>query len=169
MNSRRSSFSEVFWKTNPKNSENQWMTASPAMKEYKNNVFITYSFSVVLEKKKRREINLFVHNAPFLCPRKHQKICECGIILFASNVPFLYPLKVSENFTVFWCFQGVEKRCIGNKWVNTALIDLTLFTPMFPKLRPEKWNSVPSHLKHAESVKSEHFLSPDRQTCAKWG
>ena len=120
-------------------------------------------------KKKRREINPFVHNAPFLCPRKHQKIYECGIILFASNVPFLYPLKVSENFTVFWCFQGVEKRCIGNKWVNTALIDLTLFTPMFPKLRPEKWNSVPCHLKHAESVKSEHFLSPDRQTCVKWG
>ena len=31
------------------------MTASPAMKEYKNNVFITYSFSVALEKKEKRD------------------------------------------------------------------------------------------------------------------
>ena len=26
------------------------------------------------------------------------------------------PLK-TENFTVFWCFPGVEERCIGNEWV----------------------------------------------------
>ena len=37
---------------------------------------------------------------------------------FAPNVPFLYPLKTSEYRKVFWCFQGVEKGCIGNKWVN---------------------------------------------------
>ena len=37
---------------------------------------------------------------------------------FVPNAPFLYPLKTSENFTVFCCFQGVEKRCIENKWVN---------------------------------------------------
>ena len=34
------------------------------------------------------------------------------------NTSFLCPLKTSENLTVFWCFQGVEKGCIGNKWVN---------------------------------------------------
>ena len=34
------------------------------------------------------------------------------------NAPFLYPLKTSENFTIFCCFQGVEKECIGNKWAN---------------------------------------------------
>ena len=39
------------------------------------------------------EINPFVPNAPFFAPLKHQKI-------------------------LFLCFQGVEKRCIGNKWVN---------------------------------------------------
>ena len=33
--------------------------------------------------------------------------------------PFLYPLKISENRKVFWCFQGVEKGCIGKKWVNS--------------------------------------------------
>ena len=37
---------------------------------------------------------------------------------FVANAPFLYPQKTSENLTVFWCFQGLEKRCIGNKWVN---------------------------------------------------
>ena len=28
------------------------------------------------------------------------------------------PLKHLKNLTVFWCFQGVEKGCIGNKWIN---------------------------------------------------
>ena len=37
---------------------------------------------------------------------------------FAPNAPFFYPLKVSENLRVFLCFQGVEKGCIGNKWVK---------------------------------------------------
>ena len=31
--------------------------------------------------------------------------------------PFLYPLKTLENLPVF-CFQGVEKGFMGNKWVN---------------------------------------------------
>ena len=33
---------------------------------------------------------------------------------FVPSAPFLYPLKTSENLNVFWCFQGVEKRFIGN-------------------------------------------------------
>ena len=37
---------------------------------------------------------------------------------FVPSAPFLYPLKTSENFTVFGCFQGVERRCIWNKWVK---------------------------------------------------
>ena len=36
---------------------------------------------------------------------------------FVPNAPFLYPLKISEKSTVF-CFQGVEKGCIGNKRVK---------------------------------------------------
>ena len=35
---------------------------------------------------------------------------------FVPNAPFMYPLKTSENHKVFWCFQGVEKGCIGDKW-----------------------------------------------------
>ena len=37
---------------------------------------------------------------------------------FVPDAPFFYPLKTSENRKVFWCFQGVEKGCIGNEWVN---------------------------------------------------
>ena len=37
---------------------------------------------------------------------------------FVPNAPFVYPLKTSENFTVFSCFHGVEKEYIGSKWVD---------------------------------------------------
>ena len=37
---------------------------------------------------------------------------------FVPYATFLYPLKISENLAVFWCFQGVEKGCIENKWVK---------------------------------------------------
>ena len=36
---------------------------------------------------------------------------------FVPNETFLYSLK-TENFTIFWCFQGADKGCIGNKWVK---------------------------------------------------
>ena len=44
------------------------------------------------------------------------------INLFGSNAPFLYLLKTSENRKIFRCFQGVEKGCIGNKWVKYRFI-----------------------------------------------
>ena len=50
---------------------------------------------------------------------------------FVPNVSFLYPLKPSENLKVFWCFQGVEKGYIGNKWVN--LTRITSLTSIFYK------------------------------------
>ena len=40
---------------------------------------------------------------------------------FVPNATFLYPLKTSESLTVFWCFQWVEKGCIGNEWVIEIL------------------------------------------------
>ena len=40
---------------------------------------------------------------------------------FVPNALFLYPLKTSENLIDFWCFQGVEKMCIGNKWFKSVL------------------------------------------------
>ena len=42
--------------------------------------------------------------------------CDCSYFNpFIANAPFLYSLKTSENLTIFRCFQGVEKECIGNK------------------------------------------------------
>ena len=38
--------------------------------------------------------------------------------LYVPSAPLLYPLKTSKNRKVFWSFQGVEKRSIGNKWVK---------------------------------------------------
>ena len=43
---------------------------------------------------------------------------------FAPNAPILYPLKTLENHRVFWCFLGVEKGCIVNKWVKHQTIIL---------------------------------------------
>ena len=43
---------------------------------------------------------------------------------FVSNAPFFYPMKISENVTVFLCFQGVEKGCIGNKWVKQKIVSI---------------------------------------------
>ena len=37
---------------------------------------------------------------------------------FVSNAPFPCVLKTSKNLKVFWCFQVVEQRCIGNKWLK---------------------------------------------------
>ena len=40
---------------------------------------------------------------------------------FVSNAHFIYPLKTSDNLTVFWCFKGVEKGCIGKEWIRNAI------------------------------------------------
>ena len=40
---------------------------------------------------------------------------------FVANAPFLYPLKISENCKVLWCFHEVEKGGIGNKRVNSFI------------------------------------------------
>ena len=46
---------------------------------------------------------------------------------FVSNAPLLYPLKTSENLTLFWCFHGIEKGCIGNKWVKVKSSTIAKF------------------------------------------
>ena len=45
---------------------------------------------------------------------------------FVPNAPFLYILKTSEN-RFFWCFQGVEKGCIGNEWVKLVISNKIVF------------------------------------------
>ena len=47
---------------------------------------------------------------------------QCDINPFVPCAPFLYPLKTSVNRKIFWCFQGAEKRCNGNNWVNDCFV-----------------------------------------------
>ena len=62
---------------------------------------------------------------------------------FVPNAPFLYPLKTSENCNVFWCFQGIEKGCVGNKWVNEGVIipilEEKFLAPVYPNLTGESF------------------------------
>ena len=59
-------------------------------------------------------------------PKIHRKTREPGnfnfIKPFVPNALFIYLLNTSENLTVFWCFQGVEKECIGSEWVKKRLV-----------------------------------------------
>ena len=59
---------------------------------------------------------IFIYWLLFQCGLSvYYYIKTCFVNLFVLSAPFLYPQKTSENLTAFWCFQGVEKECIGNK------------------------------------------------------
>ena len=77
--------------------------------------------------------NSFVNNVPFLYPLvlisahltlwQHLSICsQCTLSL---------PTKTSENRKVFLCFQGLQKRCIGNKQVKEAAVKHVLMVFSF--------------------------------------
>ena len=38
-----------------------------------------------------------------------------------THLFLMHPFSTLENLAIFLCFQGVEKRYIGNKWVNKEL------------------------------------------------
>ena len=56
----------------------------------------------------------------------HKLLYQKNSILnpFVPTTPFLYPLKTSENLTVFWCFQWVEKEWLG----TNGLIPLNVYS-----------------------------------------
>ena len=62
---------------------------------------------------------LFIYSPSYLRHRWLQRVLNL-FNPFVPNAPFFYPLKTSENLTIFWCFQGIEKWCIGNTLVNLA-------------------------------------------------
>ena len=77
---------------------------------------------------------------------------------FVPNAPFLYPLKTSENHTVFWCFQWLEKGCIENQWVkkdsakNYFLVILKKSSKHYP--RKHLWTTAFEFWKSICSIKS---------------
>ena len=52
------------------------------------------------------------------CIVRHPVLRMSSVNPFVLSAPFLYLLKTPENLKIFWCFQGVEKKCIGNEWVK---------------------------------------------------
>ena len=68
------------------------------------------------------------------------------------NAPFFYPMKISENRIVFWCFQGVEKGCTGNKWVRIFQFDVINFIQSQPAITCSKLT-----IKTPEQRHSRHF------------
>ena len=72
---------------------------------------------------------------------------------FVLHVPFLYSLKISESLTVLWCFQRVEKGCIGNKWV-TVLLKLVALSFL-----SENWHSAVSTVFKRPISSAFQFLS----------
>ena len=45
---------------------------------------------------------------------------------FIPNAPFFYPLKTSENLTVFWCLMKYKKGALGKNCLNLIVFYLTL-------------------------------------------
>ena len=81
----------------------------------------------------------------FLLSNQLLKRWLCWNELFNSFLPkafFLYSLKTSENLAVFWCFQGVEKRCTGNKWVISAGINKKLAIDELPLKFPFEGHDI---------------------------
>ena len=73
--------------------------------------------------------------SPFL---KLQPNHYCLLTQCVPNAPFLYLLKTSENRKLFWCFQGVVKGCIGNKWVNGMKLSI-IFCSLFAVVTNIYW------------------------------
>ena len=68
-----------------------------------------------------------------------------SINLYVPNVPFLYHLNILENRKVFWCFQGVEKGCTGNKWFKfyTFYYHVLSSTDVWKMWLSNKWMVAP--------------------------
>ena len=71
----------------------------------------------------------------------------------------MQPFSTPWKLTVFWCFQGVEKGCIENKWVKSSL-------PV-PTLLKKIW--VISPLSLMQYLKKMHDLHTFYSSIATWG
>ena len=84
------------------------------------------------------------------------------------KAPFPYPLKTSENFTVFLCFQGVEKGCIGNEWVNWCTIQIILLyvSRFYKLLGNEKFLACQNYRLVHSSIFRVHCIKAGQYTIA---
>ena len=70
---------------------------------------------------KRKRLKVIFVSRLYVISQKSWVRLSKAVNRFGPNVPFLYPLKTSGNLTVFWCFQGEEKRRYSKFW-NCQLI-----------------------------------------------
>ena len=87
----------------------------------------TYFYRNILSSKNSKELQKVIHH--ILSPNENTLKADPTVLNkffnpFVPNAPFIYPLKTSEG-----CFQGVEKGCIGNKWVNETIERLVRNNP----------------------------------------
>ena len=76
---------------------------------------------------------------------------------FVPNAPFLYSLKTSEKRKVFWCFEKVEKGCIGSKWVKVIFwVVVTIIFKALEELKFKRWRSQ----KSTKLIKQWCLLNP---------
>ena len=71
--------------------------------------------------------------------------CNVPVNPFVPNVPFLHPLQTSENRKIFWCFQGVEKGCIGYKWVKGFIEHTNQKSVCSMKVKAQKQKAMFAH------------------------
>ena len=90
-----------------------------------------FSFPGNLKIASQEDIGLDINNSPIFIIVNKIPPCLWALFWpkvliiynpFVLNAPFPSPLKTSENRTVFWYFQRVEKGCIENKWVKIFYI-----------------------------------------------
>ena len=85
---------------------------------------LTQSCAFIFYKKFSEFMNVFLLLATYVgyiasSMFASQGLFRCTFINpFVPNARLFYSLKTSENHMVFWCFQGLEKECIGNKWIK---------------------------------------------------
>ena len=65
--------------------------------------------------------NTFFYGTPLVDTSSTLCFASGFLNTFVPNAPFPYSLKTSENLSVFWCFQRVGERCIGNEWVKILI------------------------------------------------
>ena len=76
--------------------------------------------------------------------------------IYQNTVRFYALWKHSKTGSSFWCFQGVEKGCSGNKWVKTK----SLRRQKSLKNHTFRWNLVP--LRSIVAIPPKQITSPHK-------
>ena len=85
-----------------------------------------------------------------------QKQFQININPFVPKAPFFSSLKTSEIRKVFYCLQGVEKGCFGDKWVKYLQSDQCPYSQL--NLTKRKENFATNLLKFVQTLQKNSIL-----------